>query len=139
MNKHAIIRIEFTMPSGDLLEHEWTYPEKEAADRARELEWTYEGPPDWLEDPSRTEDLSKPITFRGRVKPGFEGEARKFIGRGATDVVTIEWDPTCEWHFEGRSGVGCWQVYGEQGQLPYARNPDVEKVLGFAADLMNAR
>lgn len=70
-----VLRAELTLADGLLLIREWTMEEADPAALA------LKEPPGWLEEPTRSWDHPQdPITFKGRVRPGFEAEARSLLG-----------------------------------------------------------
>jgi hypothetical protein len=71
-----VIRAEFTLSDGTILERDWVMSDVDAGVKAR-----LQSPPDWLENPSRSwVHPQDPVTFKGRVRAGFEAEARELLG-----------------------------------------------------------
>jgi hypothetical protein len=69
-----VVRVEFELADGTLLVREWTMSE------ARSVPDELKSPPTWLENPRRSWDHPQdPITMKGRVRPGFEAEARALL------------------------------------------------------------
>lgn len=71
-----LVRAEFVLPDGEILEREWTLRDIDAGGRPP----FEENPPGWLENPGRFWPTPQdPITFTGRVRPGHEQEARALL------------------------------------------------------------
>ena len=70
-----VLRVEFTLASGEVLERDWTMSEDVPDIRE---------PPSWLVDTARSWDRPQdPVTLRGTVLAGHEDEAREFVGTAA--------------------------------------------------------
>lgn len=70
-----VLRVEFTLASGEVLERNWTMTE-DVPD--------LDEPPAWLIDASRCWDRPQdPVTLKGTVLPGHEDEALAFVGATA--------------------------------------------------------
>jgi hypothetical protein len=80
MTRRPVIAVRFTLPSGNVLERDWTLDElQDDGDQAFEL-MLRSGPPAWLEEPKREwEKPQDPILFTGQVRPGREAEAIKAV------------------------------------------------------------
>lgn len=70
-----VIRAVLTLPDGTELTRDWRMDEAASAD------WIMDGPPEWLENPSRAwPHPQDPVTFKGTVREGYEDEARRVMG-----------------------------------------------------------
>lgn len=74
----VVLRVEFTLPNGELLTHDYGWVEASAKDHLLKK------PPDWLENARKSWDHpQEPVVLRGDIKPGCEEEARAAIAKSA--------------------------------------------------------
>jgi hypothetical protein len=76
VNPSAVIRVTLTLDDNSTLKREWM-----VSDIRRDgmPGWLEEGVPDWLTDARRSTNLEEPITFTGKVRPGWEDVARAVV------------------------------------------------------------
>jgi len=73
-----VLRVEFTLADGTLLEHEWTL--EDTMFFAGGLPAWLRSPPEWLEGAHRVWDRPQdPLVFRGRVLAGHERDAQRLV------------------------------------------------------------
>lgn len=86
----GMIRVIFDLPDGSTLERTWSLGDFTRSEQKGGTEyalpvWLTSKPPEWIEEPSRTwEHPQDPITFRGRIKPGYEDRARALLDATGT-------------------------------------------------------
>lgn len=99
MNGKEVLRVEAELPDGEVLvwvSRVWMLPEGGGVRIwPPSPGWLKGGPPDWLHEGSQTWDHPQDaITYKGRVQPGHEDDARELVlgfpDEGATSTVRRE-------------------------------------------------